>query len=59
MYSHKELPTSAAKVKKKQKSKTDIKEENAEKGFLNILIHKAKRLPCRENGSYAEPKVKW
>ena len=31
----------------------------ASKGFLNVLIYKGKRLPCRENGAYAEPKVKW
>ena len=63
MYSHKELPTAAnMKERKRSRGKKEIGNEGSnvkKKGFLNILIHKAKRLPCRENGAYAEPKVKW
>ena len=61
MYSKKELPSSGkGKLKKKSKSKKEVVEEvHPSAGYLNILIQKAKRLPCRENGAYAEPKVKW
>jgi len=61
MYSNKQLPNSGkGKPKNKSKSKKDLSDEPLQSaGYLNILIHKAKRLPCRENGAYAEPKVKW
>lgn len=67
MYSQKELPTSAGIKQQRKRSKgkkdtTDGAGGNAGgggNGFLNVLIYKGKRLPCRENGAYAEPKVKW
>ena len=55
MHSKKELPTGS---KTKSKKRMKVKEEDTT-GYLNILVYKAKRLPCRENGTFAEPKVKW
>eukprot|EP00111_Clytia_hemisphaerica_P000921 TCONS_00002691-protein len=62
MYSHKEpLNTNNKERKRSRDRKKEIGNQGCnvkKKGYLNILIHKAKRLPCRENGAYAEPKVK-
>ena len=69
MYSQKELPTSSGikQQRKRSKGKKDTTDGvnkgvgggGSAQGFLNVLIYKGKRLPCRENGAYAEPKVKW
>ena len=52
MYSHKERSEYMIRTNEKLLRRRNCK-------YLYLHIHSAKRLPCRSNGNYADPKVKW